>query len=223
MAKLPQSASLIDLDALHPEVAVEVRRAMEYAISRLSRDEWMRHVCISGTDAELIAAGEKEYPGAPIGVSSWYDCVRLEQDTIFNRVSYNNDRRPVFMRGGKQVLIRRHCLSNTGSSPNGWAVRVFWRCVRIAKITSLNNDEFRAATRHIYERLCKKYYLTTPFDRNVGWDVYGSATLVGGKKAYLNDYQITHIKALKRIASRVETLEKKRELVKAALLERLAA
>ena len=223
MAKLDQSTSLIDLSALPHEVAERVRYAMVSAMDAHSHDGWMRQMCQDASNECLIAAGEKEYPNAPIGLSIWYDHVDLVQETVFNRVAHNGARRPVFMRGAKNILIRKYCLSKGGDSPNGWAARVFWRAVRMAKITSLDQNDFRETTRPIYDRLCKKYYLTAPFDRNVGWDVWGGPMLVGGRRSFLEYDQIAHIKSLKRIAARFDSLDKKRAAIKTALFERLAA
>lgn len=218
---MPQSTSLIDLDALPSEVAQRVKWTLVDASREYNRDAWAKGVCESGTDAEIIAAGEKEYPRAPIGLSTWYERVWITQETVFTPVS--QDRRPVFMKGAKNVLIRTYCLTAGGDSPNGWAAKVFWRAVRMAKITALSRDEFREATDAIYRKLHTKYYLTCPFDRNTGWDVWGGPILIGGQRSYLEGEQLRHVRALSAIAKKAETLEKKREMVRQQLMERLAA
>lgn len=204
-----------------------MRASIEFAIKKAQidydRDQWMRDVCRNGSDAELIAAGEKEYPDAPIGLSTWYPRVSIEQETVFARVARNGARRPVFMRGGLNVIIRRKCFTANGTSPNGWASEVFWRAVRIAKITALDRDDYQTATGAIYDALKSKYYLTSVFDRHVGRDVWGGPILIGGKPAFLNNDQLMHIRALARIASKAETLHQLREQVRQQLMERLAA
>lgn len=217
---MPQSTSLIDLDALPAEVAQRVRWVLDEARGDFDRDVWMKAVCETGTDAEIIAAGEKEYPSAPIGLSTWYSEPWLEQRTIFNRV--HAARYPVFMRGGRNVLIRRHCRTVGGSSPNGWAIMVFWRAVRIAKITALSPEEFRAATAPIYEKLHAKYYLTAAFERGVCWDVWGGPNMIGGQVTWLEGEPLRHVRALSAIAKKTETLDRKREMVRQQLMERLA-
>lgn len=213
---------MIDLDALPARVAQRVKWALDDALREYDRDAWMKHVCESGTDAEVIAAGEKEYPRAPIGLSTWYDRIWRTQETVFCRASCTG-RRPVFMRGGKQVLIHAYCLSEGGSSPNGWAAHVFWRAVRMAKITALDREEFRKSTEFIYQKLRAKYRLTSPFYRNAGRDVWGGPILIGGQRSYLEGEQLRHVRALSAIAKKAETLEKKREMVRQQLMERLAA
>lgn len=218
---MPQSTSLIDLDALPAEVRWRVEWALNDALREYDRAAWAKGVCENGTDAEVIAAGEREYPSAPIGLSTWYERVWNVQETVFAPASQS--RRPVFMKGAKNVLIRAHCLTAGGDSPNGWAVKVFWRAVRMARITALTRDEFKDATYAIYRKLHAKYYLTGPFDRNTGWDVWGGPILIGGQRSYLEGEQLRHVRALSSIAKKAETLDKKREMVRRQLMERLAA
>lgn len=220
---MARSASLIDLAALPDDVRWRIEDALSRAMSDHSHDAWMRQICAEGTDAEVIAAGEKEYRDAPIGLSTWYPTVWRLQETCFSRVAHNGQRRPVFMRGAVGVLIRRYCLTEGGESPNGWAARVFWRAVRMAKITALDKAEFRDATAPIRDALCHRYNLTAPFDRNTGWDIWGGPDLIGGNRSYLREDQRIHIKALHNIAKRSESLERKRELVRHQLRERLSA
>jgi hypothetical protein len=76
---------LIDLDALPPDVRRRVEWELEAAMRNHDHDAWMRDKCQNASDAELIAAGEKEYPQAPIGLSTWYDRVWRFQETVFSR------------------------------------------------------------------------------------------------------------------------------------------
>lgn len=220
--KLTQLASLIDLDALPGEVRWRVEAALESANQSYCLDRQMAAACNSASDRELIAFAEREYPDALIGLSTWYKTIDICQETIFNRIAHNGTRRPVFMRGSREVRIRRHCLTCGGGGANGWAARVFWRAVRMAKITALDRVEFEDATRGIRDKLHKRYYLTTPFERNIGWDVWGGPNVIGGNVSFLDESQVSHIKKLRNIASRFDDLDKRRNAVKTLLMERLA-
>jgi len=228
---LPQSASLIDLDALPAEVRWCVESALQDALRTRDHDAWMRDKCENASDAELIAAGEKEYPGAPMGVSTWYKSVTLVQETIFCRVAQNDKRRPVFLRGSRNVLHRLYSLSNSANA-NGWAVEVYWRALRMSRRTFLSFDEFQEWSDNIKARLHRKYRLTSSFDKSTGFwfadwhprDNDSTALrVVGGKRVYLPASSHKHLDALAKIVRKTETLERKRELVRAQLMERLAA
>jgi hypothetical protein len=228
MAKLRLSTSSIDLDALPPLVRRRVEYALETGLSdhqaHIARSEAIK----SGDDARLIAEAEREYPGAPIGLSTWYRKVSPCQET---RYSIYNKKRPVFMRGGKQVLIRLYCRSNFGSSPNGWAAAVYWRALRMSRRTFMNHGEFETFSNSIIARLNKKYFLTYHFDSCVGvrycdWDrTLEHIRIIGGKLVYLTNEQKRHIEGLHAIVQRAERLdgEARKALVRQGMLERLAA
>ena len=227
---MPRSASLIDLDALPAEVRWQVECALDSAQRAYNHDAWMRDRCQNTTDAELIAAGEKEYPEAPMGLSTWYKSVALAQETIFCRVS-QTARRPVFMRGSRNVLHRLYSLSNSANA-NGWAIEVYWRALRMSRRTFLSFDEFQEWSDNVKACLHRKYRLTSSFCNGVGiwardWnprsDEESAVRIVGGKRVYLPASSHKHLDALAKIVRKTETLERKRELVRAQLMERLAA
>lgn len=232
---MPLSTSSIDLAALPADVARRVQWELAAALKAHDHDAWMRDKCENASDAELIAAGEKEYPAAPIGLSTWYHGVSLDQETIFHRVTQG--RRPVFMRGAKQVLIRRHCRSIGGSSPNGWAILVYWRALRMSRKTFFDFDEFEAWDTAIAHRLHAKYRLTNVFDSATGityreWDGCNNLDpdaefprIVGGKLVYLKRGCHSHLRSLSNIVRKLDKLDEaaKRELVRRSMMERLAA
>ncbi len=228
---MPRSASLIDLDALPAEVRRRVEYALQDALQARDHDAWMRDKCENASDADLIAAGEKEYPDAPMGLSTWYKSVALAQETVFCRVAQNNKRRPVFLRGSKQVLFRLYSLSSSANA-NGWAIEVYWRALRMSRRTFLSFDEFQEWSDSVKHRLYAKYRLTSCFSNGIGmwaseWnprsDTEHAVRIVGGKRVYLPASSHKHLDALAKIVRKTETLERKRELVRAQLMERLAA
>ena len=208
--KLKPSASLIDLDTLPEDVRWRVVFALETAQKAHDHDAAMLEACRNAGDAELIAFGEKEYPGAPMGISTWYARVRLEQETIFNRVAHNAERRPVFLRGAKHVRIRAHCRTPGGGSPNGWAANVFWRVVRIMRLTALSYDEYAEATKPIYAHLTKRYALTHQFyeatsQNRIGWG--SDLAVINGKVVFLPRDGQDRIKQIYRMVKKTERLE----------------
>lgn len=175
---------------------------MDAALTSHNHDAWMAEVCANGSDAELIAAGAKEYPGAPIGLSTWYDRLGTAQETIFNRVAHNRTRRPVFMRGAKQVLIRTHGLGSASTSANGWAIDVFWRAVRRMKLTALDHETFDKAADPIRARLRQKYYLTAPFDKATNCIYAGfneCLFVVGGERVFMRSEIAKQVSAFNSI------------------------
>jgi len=233
MAKLQPSASLIDLDALPPEV----RRRVEYALSSAQSDYNARQrqkiALQSGSDAELLADAEREYPRAPMGLSTWYKSINRAQWTCYE--TWQGNRRPVFMRGSKSVLIRMYCNTEGGSSPNGWATAVYWRAVRMSKRTILDYDDFEEFSRAITSKLRDKYHLTSAFWDSVGirfawWKIgnYSADTcqrLIGGRVVELTRDQLSHIRSLQAIIKKADRLddEARRALVRQNMMERLAA
>lgn len=220
---------MIDLDALPAAVRSRVEFAIKSAMHDHTRDAEMLTLCQTGTDAELIAACEAEYPGAPIGLSTWYSRVGTYQETIFNRVAHWAGRRPVFMRGARQIRIASHCLSSSGFSANGWAIAVFWRAVRMMRETQLDWYSWHLTEGHIIRKLSERYRLTRSFFDAVqttrqmwNWQDY-HARIIGGRRVFLTDDQLRHIEALNAIARKADTLEQRRELVRRNMMERLAA
>lgn len=51
------------------------------------------------------------------------------------------DMRPVAMRGAREVLQRKYCLSPGGSAANGWHLRIAERWFRMKKITGLHHHK----------------------------------------------------------------------------------
>jgi len=227
-----QSASLIDLDALSPE---ELRAAI-LAVSEIrkreeTRSNWQRAIS-EETDEAIIARAQERYPDAPITLANRYQSVHRSQEIggICGAVM-GEDRRPVFMRGAAEVLIRRYCYTGGGSSPNGWAIAVYWRCIRMSRKTFMSHDAFEEFSNGIRDRLRQRYRLTSVFEYGTGldWRAWNDrdyrARIIGGKLVRLTDEQCRHIEALQAIIGRTEKLDQqaRRALVASSMYERLAA
>lgn len=210
--KLKQSASLIDLAAMPESVRNRVLWALERAQSDYSLECRMREACRSYSDADLMAFAEREYPGAPIGLSTWYDCIDSAQETIFNRVAHNAERRPVFLRGSRGVRVVNNCASKTGRSPNGWAAKVFWRAVRIARVTALSHAEFMEKTGAFAKRLAARYPVTWHYwneTRQEGLCWWPETAVIGGQMVRLSLDESRRVEQINRLVKKAERLEQK--------------
>lgn len=210
--KLKQSASLIDLAAMPESVRNRVLWALERAQSDYSLECRMREACRSYSDADLMAFAEREYPGAPIGLSTWYDCIDSAQETIFNRVAHNAERRPVFLRGSRGVRVVNNCASKTGRSPNGWAAKVFWRAVRIARVTALSHAEFMEKTGAFAKRLAARYPVTWHYWNETRQAVlcwWPETAVIGGQMVWLSLDESRRVEQINRLVKKAERLEQK--------------
>lgn len=210
--KLKQSASLIDLAAMPESVRNRVLWALERAQSDYSLECRMREACRSYSDADLMAFAEREYPGAPIGLSTWYDCIDSAQETIFNRVAHNAERRPVFLRGSRGVRVVNNCASKTGRSPNGWAAKVFWRAVRIARVTALSHAEFMEKTGAFAKRLAARYPVTWHYWNETRQGVlcwWPETAVIGGQMVWLSLDESRRVEQINRLVKKAERLEQK--------------
>lgn len=217
-----QSASLIDMEALPPSVRSYVEYALAEAMERHERSQ-LREKAAEFSDQQKLEIAQREFPDAPIGLSTWYKQVLWCQETgIFGF----NGTRPVFLRGSREVRIRLNSLSNHCSA-NGWAINVFWRAIRKSKLTALDYEEFEAAANQIRHKLRKRYRLTHAFDDQVTiWArCFREMAVIGGKKVYLSEGQLQHIRALRKIIVKADRLDEKmrRALVRQQMQERLAA
>lgn len=224
-----QSRSLteINLSALDDATFVAMQESMERERWRrkMAQDEADAIFWNTASDAEIIKRAEAEYPDAPIGLAGWYSETWYEQHKLhMNHMVKDRSRAPVFMKGAKWVLIAHYSNSGRGSA-NGWAEDVFWRFVRMKKITALDADDFSEKTDWIYRALHKKYHLSHHFDDRLNRGHWGFTPVIGGKKASLQPGQIQHIKALLDIIKKTERLDvaMRRALVKQSMMERLAA
>lgn len=229
---MPRSTSLIDLDALPPDVARRVQWELDSAMRTYDRDRERAELLENASDAELIAAAQNEYPREAIGLSTWYRDVHPFQETVFNRQALWQKRRPVFLRGSPSSLVRIYCRSLNGSSANGWAIAVYWRALRMSRLTFMDHQEFEEWDRAISRKLQDRYRLTNTFNANTGityreWQGYGDEVtrVIGGKITYLTRETLAHISALHAVIRKTDRLDEKarRAAAREIMMERLAA
>lgn len=230
---MAQSASLIDISSL-PDWA---KRAVLDTVERVRSGSTVcaRNQSILNMDERSILAwAEDEYPGVPMGLSSWYSEVATWQETALTRSTGLVKTRPVFMRGAKECRVMRNALSLGSSSANGWAALVFWRALKMSRRTFLDYDEFQDFSEQIKAALRRRYRLTLAFDDRTtvsfkDWYFPQSERefirIVGGRKVFLTPNAVQHITSLHAIVRKAERLDDqvRRALVKASMLERLAA
>jgi hypothetical protein len=226
-----QSASLIDLDALPPDVRWQIEYALESGLNRHNKKAFWKCLVTEGSDREIIDAAQAEFCEArdvPITLANRY---RPEQIRRFQEIcwQYTNGhpRRPVVMRGAKGALICQYSLSSS-QAPNGWAENVFDRAVSSSKATILDRDESDAFLADLERRIARKYPgVTDAFYRRVGLRVSenheGATVLIRGKWRFLNRSEVSNVRALQGIIRKTNKLDRRLELAREHMRERLAA
>jgi hypothetical protein len=222
-----QSTLTIDLAALSGEKLNELAAAID-------REKWQRAVAgpaidpwadllRDGTDEDIIAAAQAEYKNAPITLANRYARVRWDQETGFG---LGHARRPVFMNGARQLLIRRRCNTPGGSSPNGWASDVLARAVRMSKATILDSEEYSSFIEPLIWKMHDRYRLTSAFNDlryRVGGGWSCRTVLIGGRFVDLNASELSNVKALHAIIRKTNKLDHRKEMARQHMNERLAS
>ena len=222
-----QSISTIDLAALSDETlnkwaAAIDREKWQRAVAGPKVDPW-EDLLRNGTDKDIIAAAQSKYERAPITLADRYDRVRWDQETGFG---LGHARRPVFMNGARELLIRRRCNTPGGSSPNGWASDVLARAVRMSKATILDGDEYASFIEPLIWKMHDRYRLTSAFNDlryHVGGGWSRDTVLIGGRFVELSGSELSNVKALHAIIRKTNKLDQRRDMARRHMNERLAA
>lgn len=225
------SASSIDLSDLSDETLdalaagidrVRLSRALD--LSR-SSERGHRSLLDNASDEEIIAAAAAYCrDGAPITLANRYDRVDWHQN--IGGFALDHPRRPVIMKGGLHLLIRQHCRTPGGTSPNGWAGHVLARAVRMSRATIFDADEYDAFIAPLAHKMRERYRLTSAFDdlsHRVGCGYFRNTALIRGRFVELNASEMANVKALYAIIRKTEKLEARRQAALDHMRERLAA
>ena len=224
-----QSASLIDLATLTPEVRSQIEWTIRRAEEKEATDRKWDALLRDGSDEEIIAAAEAEFdPGCPITLADRYDHVPLYCEVRGLWTRYH-PRRPVIQRGAKWARIAAHGYSERLCA-NGWCVDVFHRAIRMSKRTILDSAEYAAFANNLRKRLCDRYRTTSVFDDRIrhrvgesNWRRTEHWLLIGGKFVILDRSEMHNVSALHAIIKKTDRLDKRLELARAHFRERMAA
>lgn len=224
-----QSASLIDLATLPPDVRSNIEWTIRLAEEKQASDRKWDALLRDGTDAEIMAAAEVEFePGTPITLADRYDHVPLHCEVRGLWTRYH-PRRPVIQRGAKWARIAAHGYTHHLSA-NGYCVALFYRAIRLSKRTILDDDEYQEFARSLREKILSRYRTTSTFDKytseHVGKRNWGSGehyALIGGKFVTLNCSEWENIRALNNIIKKTDKLDRRIASARAHFRERMAA
>ena len=224
-----QSASLIDLAALDETEARAALFAVEQIRARQTReDRWMQLVR-DGTEREILDAAQFEFShprrAIPITLANRYPDVRSECEIVYWAVG-SHPRRPVIMRGSLGARLARHSTS-ASQCANGWAIELFDRAVRASRRTILEVDEYRDFQGRLIDRITSRHRSATHVARErtaarVNFHTRNHV-LIGGKFVWLSDRELENVHALHSIIRRSDKLERRVELAREHMRERLAA
>lgn len=226
MGSRSMQSTSIDLSELPDDLA----RDIEWTISKYNEKKeqttsW-QYVLDHGTDEEIInkAAGEC-YTGTPLTLASAY-----KNDSDLHTVVYNfraavpfefrtHPRRPIVMRGARLIRYARYALSH-GTSPNGWATRVFNRALRMSRKTLLSYQEMYDFMRELARRVADKHpdvtsafwQRTTPPRRWTSLDEH--LALINGKYVTLTGSEYVNVKRMFEIIRKTEKMDQRLKLMR---------
>jgi hypothetical protein len=224
-----QSHSLIDLSLLTYEQAVNMQIAYDNFL-RLNKE--IASVCheeMSDEDIINHARNRVFPPGSRnVGVTlaTSYKSVSYYQELKIP--GFDGARRPVLMRGSRMYLIWKNRLSDSSVSPNGWAIKVFWRAIRMSRLSFFDADAFDKFAFRIKYRLHSKYNLTSTFtwECDVAKEIRNQEiAIIGGKIKFINPSERTHLIALYQIVKKIDRLDRnaRKAAVRDVMAMRLAA
>jgi hypothetical protein len=225
-----QCLSLIDFDNLtSEEINACARLVDDIRKANIKASRW-RDLLDHGTDEDIVtAARDAHYNPAgevPITLANRYIRVDPIQEMWGVHKLGEHPRRPVYLKGSKNVRIYNHKLSSNGSvSPNGWASLVMARAIRMSKATFLEQDEYEDFRGKIQGKLHSRYHLTSKF-RCLSYKVRGGYTpnmvLIKGRFHDLTPSEIDNLKVLYSIIKRTDKLDERRAMMKAHISKRMA-
>lgn len=188
------------------------------------RTAWQR-LCDQGSDADIIEAAVAEIGSPAVVLAETYEYIHPRQEIVAWAVR-GHPRRPVLMRGSRASRIGRFALSEGSTSANGWAVALFERFLRLARVNAFDFEEYQAQTRSIGDALRQRFALTSAFGHYTnGWFVgwrHGEVMLAG-KWRNFSASELANIKALRAIIAKTDKLEARVQSAKLHWQERMAA
>jgi len=206
----------------------ELERVMSYAsdiVKRRSQSEQLQVLLDRGTDAEIIewAHDYLKNRRAPITLANTYgNRLHWYQEIVPS----SHPRRPVAMRGSKEVRVAMHSRSTT-KCPNGWAAVLFERALRLSKSTALCYEDYQDIRDNLRKKINSKYSTSYHFDNSLP-SVYFDGRdfnqcLVAGKLVCLSNNELTNVRALREIIKKTDKLDQRMRLAREHFRQRMAA
>lgn len=215
----------IDLSELPADLAEDIAWTIaKYERKKEKNTSW-QHVLDHGTDEEIInkAAGEC-YTCTPLVLASVYKNDGDRGTLIYNfrmavPFEFNcHPRRAIVMRGARLIRYARHALSH-GTNPNGWAVKVFERALRMSKKTLLSYSEMYDFMRELARRVASKHPgVTSSFWQRtmpprIAWlRPDERLALINGKYVTLTDSEYDNVCRLFKIIRKTDKLDERLKL-----------
>lgn len=225
-----QCLSLIDFDSLTSEEINACARLVDDIRKASDENHRWLNLLDHGTDEDIVTAARAAHYDpdgeVPITLANRYIRVDRIQEMWGLHKLGEHPRRPVYLKGSKEVRIYNHKLSSNGSvSPNGWASLVMARAIRMSKATFLDRDEYEDFRIKIAAKLRDRYFLTKGF-RCLSYHVRGgfapNMVLIKGRFHDLTPSEIDNLKALYSIIKKTDKLEDRRAMMKAHISKRMA-
>lgn len=207
-AKLPPSASVLDLTPLNLPRALEdrVRREVDSVLGEHRRECRWDTLLMSGNRSQLIAAGMKYAKTPMVALLGDYDG-RGSPTTAMPRWHFGNPMAPVIMRGSADGMRK---IYGSGAE---LAFAIFKRWVRYCKITAFTQTEWDEATGATERRLKLKYCASYHFGKWVDsegprdFGEHGSRAIFKGRTILYSAHQAQYIRRLREISTRNDRLE----------------
>lgn len=217
-------SSSIELDALPPELATEVKNLIDrYETKHLARDSW-RYVLDHGTDEEIMEKARGEcIDNAPLifardcppDVGERYSRIREVLPIEF----VSHPRRVVAMRGARLVRYWKYSFSPC-ASPNGWAYRVFLRALRMSKKTLLDHIEIYDFMRDLAVRVAERHhrvdhhYFSRCRPRRTEFGHDQRLVLMSGKLVGVPHSSVTNLERMLNIIRKTDKLDERMRLAR---------
>ena len=159
-------SSSIDLSEFPADLAGDITHMINRYERRKEQEAAWQHVLDNGTEAEIMEKVMPDiHPDTPMILAC--DCPPNDNER-YSRVReivpyefQSHPRRPVAMRGGRLVRYWKYRLSTGSINPNGWAIRVFKRALRMSKVTLLDQREIYDYTDKLVKRIASKHPAVT--------------------------------------------------------------
>lgn len=221
-----------ELEGLPPDLIEDALRHACWRAAELRRREEWKALISTGSEAEIIEAAQEYSGGHAVALAKAYRRVDVWQE-IVAWADHLSPRRPVFMKGAKDCLIKAYGNSSHFSA-NGLAESVLKRWLRLKKVTAFTWSEFDEAVGGVVGQLHKRYHLTHHFGKGIayppGTGPYSplhagerALAYIGGKPAFLSASERSNLQALHKIITKTQKLEDRVSAAKLHWRERMAA